>query len=177
MTSYYKENQKFTQTWLWALLIVSTVPTIGVLTYGFINQLLLGNLWGDKPMSDSGLAFTTVFVWVVCGGIIWLFLGSELQLEIKDKSIYYRFPLFSPRLKKIGMESLESWEVRKFGFFEYGGYGVRHAPKKRTGFIVKGNIGLELKLKDGKTIMIGTQKPEEVKAIMQNEWNRFKENY
>jgi len=103
-----------------------------------------------------------------------LFAGSELQLEIKDQAIYYRFPFFSPRLKRIGMDEIESWEVRKFGFFEYGGYGVRHAPKKRTGFIVNGSRGLEIKHKNGKTIMIGSQKPEEVKKAMQNEWERFK---
>jgi hypothetical protein len=175
MSSYFKENQKFTQIWLWAVLIVSTVPAVGVLTYGFAKQLLLDEPWGDTPMSDSGLALTTVLVWVICGGVLWLFAGSELQLEIKDKAIYYRFPLFSPRQKRVGLDSLESWEVRRFGFFEYGGYGVRHAPKKRTGFIVNGHIGLELKLKDGKTVMIGTQKPEEVKSAMQKEWERFKE--
>jgi hypothetical protein len=174
MPSYFKENQKFTQIWLWVLLLISTVPTLGVLTYGFIRQLILNIPWGDTPMSDSGLAIATVFVWAICGGVLWLFAASELQLEIKDQAIYYRFPLFSPRLKRIGLDTLESWKVRKYGFFEYGGYGVRHAPKKRTGFIVNGKIGLELKLKNGKTVMIGTQKPEEVKAAMQNEWDKFK---
>jgi len=174
MPSYFKENQKFTQIWLWAVLLVSTVPAVGVFTYGFLRQLVLDIPWGDNPMSDSGLALATVFTWVICGGVLGMFFGSELQLEIKDQAIYYRFPLFSPRLKRIGMDQLESWEVRKFGFFEYGGYGVRYMPRKKTGFIVKGKIGLEMKLKNGKTIMIGTQKHIETKAAMQNEWDRFK---
>ena len=114
MSSYFKENQKFTQIWLWAVLLICTVPALGVLTYGFVRQLLLDFPWGDTPMSDSGLALTTVLIWIICGGILWLFFSSELQLEIKDKAIYYRFPFFSPRLKRIGLESVESWEVRKF---------------------------------------------------------------
>ena len=173
MTAYYKEIQKFTQTWLWALLGVSLIPSVGFITYGFLSQLLTGIPWGDKPMSDVGLTILTVSIWVIMGGILAMFISAELQFEIKDKAIYYRFTILSPKLKRIGMEDLESWEVRRFGFFEFGGYGVRHKLNKTTAFIVKGRMGLELKLKEGKTIMIGTQKPEEVKKAIQNEWDRF----
>jgi len=177
MSAFYKEHQKFTQIWLWVILIAGIVPAIGFLTFGFIQQLLFGIAWGDKPMSNIGLTILTIVIWIICGGIFWMFMVSELQLEIRDKAIYYRFPVFSSTMKRIGMESLESWEVRRYGFFEYGGYGVKHTLKRKTAFIVRGNMGLELKLKDGKTVMIGTQRPEELEIAMQKELDRNTENY
>jgi len=175
MSAYYKESQKFTQIWIWILLAVTIVPAAGFMTYGLLSQLLTGVPWGDEPISDVGLTIMTVLIWVILGGIFVILLSAELKFEIRDKAIYYRFTILSPKLKKVKLEDLENWQVRKFGFFEYGGYGVRHKIRKTTAFIVSGRMGLELNLKSGKTIMIGTQKPEEVKKAMQNEWDRFAE--
>ena len=51
MKTEFKEEQKFTQWWLWVILI-----PIGILPiFGIYKQLILGEKFGDKPMSDLGL--------------------------------------------------------------------------------------------------------------------------
>src|SRR5690554_7570605 len=43
-----------------------------------------------------------------------------------------------------------------------GGWGIRFTMKYGTVYNIKGNKGLFVKLKNGKTFIVGTQKPEEL---------------
>ena len=56
MKTEFKEEQKFTQWWLWLILI-----PIGVLPiFGIYKQMILGEMFEDKPMSDLGLIIGSV---------------------------------------------------------------------------------------------------------------------
>ena len=51
MNLFFKENQKFTQWWLWALLIgVVLIPI-----YGIYKQIIIGEQFGNNPLSNYGL--------------------------------------------------------------------------------------------------------------------------
>ena len=79
MKTEFKEEQKFTQWWLWLILI-----PIGILPiFGIYKQLILGEQFGDKPMSDLGLIIFSVFIFSLIG----LFLKMKLKTSIdKNKS-------------------------------------------------------------------------------------------
>jgi len=47
----FEENQKFTQWWLWTILIGITLIPI----YGFYKQIILDEQFGNKPLSNFGL--------------------------------------------------------------------------------------------------------------------------
>jgi hypothetical protein len=49
---------------------------------------------------------------------------------------------------------------------DYGGWGVRFG-RKGMAYNVSGNIGLLISRKNGKTILIGTQKPDEMKEKLE----------
>jgi hypothetical protein len=53
---YFREVQTFRQPWIWALLIVLTLVAVVFFGYGMIKQLVFGQPWGDRPLSDSALA-------------------------------------------------------------------------------------------------------------------------
>lgn len=38
--------------------------------------------------------------------------------------------------------------------------------RKRNGYNIKGNKGLQLKFKNGKVLLVGTQKPEELQKVL-----------
>ncbi len=176
MPSFYKETQRFTQWWLWALSLISTAPVVVIFLRGIYIQLIVGQPWGDNPMSGTGLVFMTLFIIAICGGLIALLISSELTIEIHNRTIYFRFPPFIGRMRRIGMDEIDAWEVKRYNpFREYGGYGWRSGFGKKTAYNVKGRVGLELKLKNGKTLMLGTQRPEEIKSVMENEWNKHLE--
>ena len=65
----FKEQQRFTQWWLWTLL------SIIMLTFliGIYNQLILGEPYGTNPVSNIGLILLVLFFF----GIILFFLPSD----------------------------------------------------------------------------------------------------
>ncbi|WP_260402681.1 MULTISPECIES: phosphoethanolamine transferase domain-containing protein [Aequorivita] len=65
MKIVFKEEQKFTQWWLWLILIgIGVLPIIGI-----YKQLIIEEKFGDNPMSDLGLIIFSIFIF----GLITLF--------------------------------------------------------------------------------------------------------
>jgi hypothetical protein len=54
----FDEKQKFSQWWLWAIL----VSVNGLLLFGVFKQIINGEQFGDKPISNVGLLSITVSV-------------------------------------------------------------------------------------------------------------------
>jgi len=165
---YYKEEQRFRQWWLMAIIGLSAVSMLIIFSYGFYQQFYLGEPWGDEPMSDRMLllvgTFTMVFTFFICWGVLF----AKLETKIKQKTIYYRFIPFVWSWKKIRLNELDHFEVRKYKpVAEYGGWGYRYSFNKGKALNVSGNMGLQLILKNGKKVLLGTQKPKELKKVMQ----------
>lgn len=59
----FKEEQKFTQWWLWLILLpIGLLPIIGI-----YKQIILGEPFGGKPMPDIGLIIFTIFIFSLLG--------------------------------------------------------------------------------------------------------------
>lgn len=79
----FKENQTFTQWWLWLiLLVILMIPS-----YGLYQQVYLGEPMGDNPMSNTELIayFGGTLVFVIG------FRTMRLITHITDKQIRIRF--------------------------------------------------------------------------------------
>ena len=160
MISIYKERQKFNQFWLWLILIgLGLIPI-----YGIYKQLILGEQFGNTPLSDLELIILTVFIFA----LIALFAIIRLDTEINENEIRVHFFPFIKR--HVNWEDVKSAEEIKYRFV--GGWGIRFSTKYGTVYNIKGNKGLAIKLKNGKKILIGTQKEEELKKIVENIMNR-----
>jgi hypothetical protein len=109
--------------------------------------------------------------------VIALLLVSKLETAISDEGISYRFFPFHKRKKTITWSDIEKAYVRKYKpIAEYGGWGLR------LGFFgsgkavnVSGNMGLQLIFRNGKKLLIGTKRSNEVQLILQQlkETGRF----
>lgn len=70
--------------------------------------------------------------------------------------------------KQISFSDLESWSVRTYKpIKEYGGWGIRFG-RNGSAYNIRGNKGLQLVLKNGKKILIGTQKDSELNRVMKS---------
>ena len=133
MKELFTETQKFRQWWVWIVLL----GMAGVTTWAWIQQFILGKPFGDNPMSDTGIKLTT---------------------RIDSEGIRMRFlPL---REKHFRWYNIESAEVINYGFV--GGWGIRVGSKHGTIYNMSGNKGLAIRLKNGKKLVIGTRKPQEM---------------
>ena len=150
----FKEKQKFTQWWIWLILI--GLGAIAV--YGFIQQIVFGVEFGNKPMSNVGIIIFTLFVF----GFIYFNWYITLITEITNGGIKMRFVPFVK--KEIQWSELKSAKIVDYGFV---GYGIRLGSKYGTVYNMNGNKGLAIELNNGKKFVIGTQKEMELKNVVE----------
>ncbi len=150
----FLEKQKFSQWWLWLLLIGITLIPV----YGIYKQIFMGETFGDNPMSDAGLIVFLVFMLA----FLFFFWMMQLTTEITAENIDMKFFPFAN--KTIPWSEVKSAEVLDYGFV--GGWGVRIGTKYGTVYNTSGKIGLALELKSGKKICIGTQKEAELRNVV-----------
>jgi hypothetical protein len=154
----FAEKQKFTQWWIWLILLVPTALT----GYGVVRQVILGQPFGDKPASN--LELIAVFGFTLL--LTLSFLSLRLETVIKQDGIYVKFFPFHGSFRHYPWEQINQSFVRQYNpILEYGGWGLRGFGKNRA-FNVSGNQGLQLELEGNKRILIGTQKPEEITEIL-----------
>jgi hypothetical protein len=155
MKTEFKEEQKFTQWWLWLILIgIGTLPL-----YGIYSQFILGEKMGTNPMSDVGLLLFSVFVFC----FLLLFYLMRLKTEIDQDEIRMNFFPFVK--KRIQWNQIKKADVVNYGFV--GGWGIRLWTSYGTVYNTKGDRGLAIELLDGKKLLIGTQKEAALKAVLE----------
>lgn len=169
-TSSFTEVQKFRQVWIWVLVSFLGVMMVGLFGYGFYKQIIHGEKFGDHPMSDTGLIITFVFVVILIVFLFFLLISAKLITEIDKRGIRYQFYPFHLRVHTISWDLIDHYNVVCYHpVKEYGGWGFRYFKNKRA-FNVSGDKGLQLILKNGKKLLIGTQKGRELNDFL----NRFK---
>ena len=157
----FSEKQKFNQWWLWVILLVIN----GVTLLAVYNQLIGGQAFGDKPMSNTGLLFTAVtHIFVTM-----LLLTIRLDTLIKKDGIYIRFFPFHWSFKKFPWNRIAKCYVRKYSpIIEYGGWGMKmRLFGKVKAWNISGDKGLQLEFTNQKRLLIGTKQPEALAAALE----------
>jgi len=160
--SAFHEVQRFRQTWVWALTLLVCVLPVGLMLWGVYQQLVLGKTFGDNPASDRGLIVLAILVIVIAGAIVWLVGFSILTTEVSRRGIRVRFFPFHRSWREFRPEEIEEVRVGKYRpIVEYGGWGLRLG-MKGWAYNVRGNEGAEIRFRNGKNLLIGTQKANEL---------------
>ena len=154
MKTEFTEEQKFTQWWLWIILIgIGILPIVGI-----YKQLILGEKFGNKPMSDIGLLFFAILIF----SLIALFWSIRLTTKIDKTGIKFQFFPFVN--KEVLWNDVKSAKIVNYGFV--GGWGIRLGTKYGTVYNIKGKNGLAIEMNNGKKILIGTQKVTELNKFI-----------
>ena len=152
----FSETQKFRQWWLW-LIIVASLAVPVIITYFNLPANSTG-----KKIRDMAIGAAVPCL------IILLFLSTKLKTQINETGVAYRFVPFHLKTFKIEWTEIEKAYIRKYRPLpEYGGWGMRAGlGGLGRAYNVSGNIGLQLQLTSGKKILFGTQKPDEITAVL-----------
>jgi hypothetical protein len=165
----FKEEQRFNQWWIWLLLIFSFAVSVIPIWYGLFQQIHTGKPWGDNPASNTGLLIIAIFTTLLMTGILLIFKTTCFYIEIRESGIYFRFPPLARKWRIISKDEIERYTVGKYNpIGEYGGWGVRRSyGKYGRAYNVSGNFGLRLYLKNGKVLLLGTQRTQAISFAMQ----------
>ncbi len=165
---FFKEEQGFGSGPLYLIMIVIYTIPFFLSLYAFYHQFVLKQQWGGKPMSDTGLIIMVLLVFVVLIVSGFLLFGSKLSVEVTNESLRFTFKPFINKQISYYKSDIERYEIREYKpIREYGGWGIKQGLKSiGKAYNVKGNIGLQLYLKSGKKVLIGTQRGDALKRAM-----------
>ena len=163
----FKEIQRFNQWWLITLfvLVYSVIAYKFFLIYREKETFNVDEL-GEQIFTAIILVLTTILIFTL-----------KLNTRIDENGISYQFSPFHLKAKYIPWESIERCNVREYSpILEYGGWGFRGILKLKLfgignsgkAYNVRGNIGIQMILKDGAKILIGTQEKEQAKRVLKN---------
>jgi hypothetical protein len=155
----FTEIQKFDQWWfrllMGALLIITVLPIINSYDTLARNQI---SLW-----LAIGVASFVILLFIAMS--FWL----KLETTIDERGIYYGFWPFHLKQKRLPWREINNCYVRKYNpLTEYGGWGYRTGFGKKSGAMnVKGNIGIQIELSNGKKLLLGTQEKTEANKVLE----------
>ena len=150
----FKEEQRFTQWFLWLILI----SILLLFMYGTIQQVFFNISFGNRPMSNTGALITTILF----SFFVVLFKFLRLNTVINECGISYKFFPINKNHTLITWKNMAGISIIKYRpNSEYGGWGLKHGS-----YTVKGNIAIKIQLKNGETLIIGTQKASDVKKVL-----------
>jgi hypothetical protein len=133
-----------------------SVPPLAMLLLT-IWQVILGHDMGQYAMPNKSLVGWTVFLWVLFFRLITVSLVTSVrdgQLVITLRGLW--------RARRLPLSEIKSVEIITFeAKRDYGGSGIRSIPNG-TAYLGKGEKGVRLSLKNGASIVMSSERPEEL---------------
>lgn len=165
--STFHETQRMDSWWIVLLLGGMTLW----MWWGFYQQIVLGKPFGTNPSSD-------LMMWVITFvfGLLFPigFAMMKLVVEVRFDRLYIRFFPFTTR--EIMFTDIASFQARQYSALrEYGGWGIRGARSRgsKMAYNTKGNWGVDVELENGKFVMIGSQKANELEEALTTAINTY----
>ena len=159
--SFQEFNEIQTYHGFWLKLITALYSIFGLLLCYFYFR-------STTPFESRHEAFQVFSVlWLTLGPILLLFAIMKLETKIDKIGVHVRFkPLMKTRTFP--------WSAIEFAYcktysplMDFGGWGYRIGIMGQGhAYIVSGNVGLQLQLKNGKKRLIGTQQAKEIEDVL-----------
>ena len=164
----FSEEQRYNQWWMWLIMASTALSVVIPFSVGIYSQLVLNKPFGDQPMSNDGLVATGISSVFILAVVYLMMIKSRLKTKITREGLFIAFPPLLRKWKQIVPEEIKHYEIRTYrAKREYGGRGMRRGRRKYgAAYSISGNIGLQLYFKNGKKLLIGTQKKQALEYAM-----------
>ena len=143
------EQQGFSQGWLRYFLPALILIAVALSIAQYLTR--------EESLRDAVIA-------IVLLSMLSLFIFSiRMEIKVKTDGIYVRFSPFHVKAKFYPWEVIHQAFIREYNpLREYGGWGIRMGLFGHGwAYNVSGNIGIQLIMKDGSKLLIGTRRPHE----------------
>jgi hypothetical protein len=152
----FYEAQRFPR----RIAIALAIPPFGLLAL-LVWQVLLGHQWGKHPMSNASVIGWTVFTCI----IFLRLLTVRLVTEVRDADLFVSLRGLWPA-RRIPLGDIQSVETVTFDpERDYGGYGIRSTSQGKA-YLAGGHRGVRIKLANSAVLVLGSQRPEDLRAIL-----------
>lgn len=136
----------------------------------FVAAMVLGaGVMVSTPVTASSTTSRSLSIVIGAGlsllllGLAALFFVLKLETEVHRDGLYVRFFPMHIHHKKISPGQLVDSYARQYRpIMEYGGWGIRCGFTGGRAYNVRGNKGVQLVLQNGRRLLIGSQKADEL---------------
>ena len=146
----FREEQSFRQTWVFWAVAGSAAVCAAILWAAADRQPPAMTVWPPMAITSALL--------------LWL-MTMRLVTEVRDDCLRVKFEWLWPERRIPYADIVKATATTYRPILDYGGWGVRGFPQVRA-FNVRGSRGVLLELRDGRRLMIGSQRPEELEAAI-----------
>ena len=144
MKYFFEENQKFTQWWLWVILLSFPIISFG-------------------PFDENVINVNHVIIGFAIPFLFYLF---ELRLKVSAEGLHFQFFPFHLKSHIIKLDEIDKYKAMEYSpLKEYGGWGIKYGFKGKA-YNVRGNKGVKIFLNNETNIMFGSQKHLELSRAL-----------
>jgi hypothetical protein len=156
----FREEQRFRQWWVWAIVVAPAA----LAWWPFIRQIVQGQPLGQNPTPD----WLVWAIWLLVGlGLPFFFSRVSLVVEVFSDAVRIHYRPFTGRT--VAIDEIERVEARTYNALkEYGGWGIKGWSKAKMAYNVSGNRGVELTLTGGRSVMLGSQRADELAGAIES---------
>lgn len=163
----FKEEQRYKKPRILYIMTAAVVVLVIDITF-LIRHILYDSLVTPTyPYEATSLIIVTVLLVLFTAGFLYIFTRMKLITRVNDNGLQVFYPPLLKKGRTIAKEEIEGFEIRQYNpIREFGGWGIkpraRLLRRKKTGvsYTAYGRTGVQLWLRNGKKILIGTQRPE-----------------
>jgi len=145
----FREVQRFRQPWLWAMLGAQAVLALARGARG---------RWSRRETARrlAALAATAL-----------LLRSVRLYTEVRDDGVYVKFAPLHRTSRRISLSELADIQATGYSPLRYGGWGIRWRPSG-IAYTVSGTSGVRLERTNGRSVFVGSDRPDELLAAIQD---------
>lgn len=159
----YREEQKFAA-WLRWLVYLSMILAILLSIFALRQEFFKQSSTETHEIILAAIVGIGVPIAVAA-----LFLFLKLETVVRSDGMYVRFSPFHIRFKRFAPEDLNEYYARQYRpVLEYGGWGIRYSLRYGKAYNASGNEGVQLIFKDGRKLLIGSQRAEELEQAIRS---------
>jgi len=154
----FREEQRIDMWWVRLAVLIPAAVILSI----FVQQIVLGKPYGPHPAPNWLVWLLAAILCVGVPALIWV---MRLTVTVSDAGVHIRYYPFVNRT--IPFEDIHGFCARSYRpIREFGGWGIRTGLGKKMAYNARGNLGVELYLRDTKSIMIGSQQHQALAAAL-----------
>lgn len=155
----YREEQWFPG-WIYAILIGFAVFTLGLILWAYDPAHLIERIQSRAILPLAVAVGLSLPPMLVVGFL-------KMTTEVHPGELRIWFGLLPTYRHVVPLTELRSVEpVRYRPLADCGGYGFRRGRNGERVFNARGDRGVRITLRDGSTLLIGSQRPEELARVL-----------
>lgn len=158
----FREVQRFS---LWLRAVFALSMAAAVVVDSIALNSMLAETYPPSRVSTASLVVFGIVLPIALTALLW---AAKLETEVRSEALYVRLFPFHIRYRKITPGDLSECYARAYRpLVEYGGWGIRCGFGGRgRAYNMSGNQGVQLIMKDGRRLLIGSQKPSELASAV-----------